>query len=57
MAKLLSMIHDELLLQCPKRHANKVAALVADAFKRAAAEVMKSVVMEAEWHISDRWQK
>ena len=56
-AKLLSMIHDELLIQCPKRYAEKVARAVADAFKRAAAEVMSKVVMEAEWHIADRWQK
>lgn len=56
-AKLLSMVHDELIIQCPKRLGSKVAELVADAFKRAAAEVMKKVTMEADWHISDRWQK
>lgn len=56
-AKLLSMIHDELVLECPKRHAEDVALLVADAFKRAAAEVMDLVTMEAEWHIADRWKK
>ena len=56
-AKLLSMVHDELIVQCPKRYGEKVAQLVADAFKRAAAEVMSKVVMEADWHIADRWQK
>lgn len=56
-AKLLSMVHDELIVQCPKRFGEKVAQLVADAFKRAAAEVMSKVVMEADWHIADRWQK
>lgn len=56
-AKLLSMIHDELLIQAPKRHAQKVAEAVADAFKRAAAEVMSKVIMEAEWHIAPHWQK
>jgi hypothetical protein len=56
-AKLLSMIHDELVVQCPRRFGEVVAKLVADAFKRAAAEVMSNVVMEAEWHISDHWQK
>jgi DNA polymerase I-like protein with 3'-5' exonuclease and polymerase domains len=56
-AKLLSMVHDELIVQCPKRFGEKVAQLVADAFKRAAAEVMSQVVMEADWHIADRWQK
>jgi DNA polymerase I-like protein with 3'-5' exonuclease and polymerase domains len=56
-AELLNMVHDELVLQCPKRYANEVAHLVADAFKRAAGEVMHQVIMEAEWHIADRWQK
>ena len=56
-AKLLSMVHDELIVQAPKRHGEAVARLVADAFKRAAAEVMSRVVMEADWHIADRWQK
>lgn len=56
-AKLLSMVHDELIVQCPKRFGKQVAEAVADAFKRAAAEVMKQVVMEAEYCISERWQK
>ena len=56
-AKLLSMVHDELVVQCPRRFGKAVASLVANAFKRAAAEVMSQVVMEAEWHISNHWQK
>ena len=56
-AKLLSMVHDELIVQCPKRFGKQVAEAVADAFKRAAAEVMSQVVMEAEYCISERWQK
>jgi DNA polymerase I-like protein with 3'-5' exonuclease and polymerase domains len=55
--KLLSMVHDELIVQTPKRFGKQVAELVADAFKRAAAEVMRSVVMEAKWDISDHWGK
>jgi len=56
-AKLLSMVHDELIIQCPKRFGKQVAEAVADAFKRAAAEVMHSVEMTAEYCISNRWQK
>lgn len=56
-ARLLSMVHDELIIECPKRNGEKVAHMVADAFKRAAAEVMSKVVMEADWHIANRWQK
>ena len=56
-AKLLSMVHDELIVQCPKRFGQRVAEEVADAFKRAAAEVMSKVEMLADWHIADHWQK
>jgi DNA polymerase I-like protein with 3'-5' exonuclease and polymerase domains len=56
-AKLLSMVHDELIIQCPKRFGQQVAEAVADAFKRAAAEVMSQVEMLAEWHIGPYWEK
>jgi DNA polymerase I-like protein with 3'-5' exonuclease and polymerase domains len=56
-AKLLSMVHDELILQCPKRHGEALLAMVGDAFKRAAAEVMFKVIMEFDGVISNRWQK
>jgi DNA polymerase I-like protein with 3'-5' exonuclease and polymerase domains len=56
-AKLLSMVHDELIVQCPKRFGKQVAEAVANAFKRAAAEVMSQVVMEAEYCVSERWEK
>jgi len=56
-AKLLSMVHDELIVQCPKRFGKQVFEMVGDSFKRAAAEVMTKVVMEFDGHISDRWQK
>jgi DNA polymerase I-like protein with 3'-5' exonuclease and polymerase domains len=56
-AKLLKFVHDELVVQCPKRHGQKVADLIGDAFKRAAAEKMKRVVMEFEYHIETYWMK
>jgi DNA polymerase I-like protein with 3'-5' exonuclease and polymerase domains len=56
-AKLLSMVHDELIVQCPKRYGQKVLECVGDAFARAAAEVMSKVKMEYDGHISDRWMK
>jgi hypothetical protein len=34
-----------------------VAALIKDAYKRAAAERMKSVIMESEANISFYWEK
>ena len=56
-AKIQNMVHDELIVQCPKRYGTQVAELIADAFKRAAAEVLKSVNMESEFHIANRWMK
>lgn len=56
-AKLIKFVHDELVVQCPKRFANQVAALIGDAFKRAAAEKMKKVRMEFDFNISSFWKK
>jgi DNA polymerase I-like protein with 3'-5' exonuclease and polymerase domains len=56
-AKIVNMVHDELVLECPKRFGQAVADLVADAFARAAAEVMHKVKMTADYHIADRWMK
>lgn len=55
--RLIKFVHDELVVQCPKRHGEAVAALIGDAFKRAAAEKMKSVVMEFDYHINTFWEK
>jgi len=56
-ARLLSTIHDELIIASPKEHSTVVAVEAEDAFRRAAAEVMSRVVMKSEFHISDHWQK
>jgi DNA polymerase I-like protein with 3'-5' exonuclease and polymerase domains len=56
-AKAQNMVHDELVIGCPKRFGKLVAELIADAFKRAAAEVMHKVTMEADYHIANRWMK
>lgn len=56
-ARLISMVHDELIVSCPKRFGSLVLATVGDAFKRAAAEVMKKVVMEYDGHVAERWMK
>jgi DNA polymerase I-like protein with 3'-5' exonuclease and polymerase domains len=56
-ARLIKFVHDELVVQCPKRHAKDVAALIGDAFKRAAAEKMKKVVMEFDFNIASYWRK
>lgn len=56
-AKILNMVHDELVIQCPRRFGEQVKQLVGDAFKRAASEVMTSVVMEFDGIIAGRWMK
>jgi len=56
-AHIINMVHDELVLECPKRFGQAVAELVSDAFSRAAAEVMSKVKMTADFHIAERWLK
>jgi DNA polymerase I-like protein with 3'-5' exonuclease and polymerase domains len=56
-AKLIKFVHDELVVQCPKQYGEKVAALIGDAFRRAAFIKMKRVVMEFEYAIKSYWSK
>jgi DNA polymerase I-like protein with 3'-5' exonuclease and polymerase domains len=56
-AMLIKFVHDELVIQAPKHHAETVAAKVQDAFRRAAAVKMKKVVMESEYGIASYWKK
>ena len=56
-AKLLKFVHDELVVHCPARMGNAVAALIGDAFKRAGAEVLERVEMEFEYKKAPYWTK
>jgi DNA polymerase I-like protein with 3'-5' exonuclease and polymerase domains len=56
-AKLIKMVHDELVISSPKRNAEKVAALVGEAFAKAAALKLKKVKMEFDFHIDTCWSK
>lgn len=56
-ARLIKMVHDEVVIQSPKHHAKTVAGLVGDAFKRAAATKMKKVIMEFDFNIAQSWKK
>jgi hypothetical protein len=56
-ARLVKFVHDELVAACPEEHGQTVAAEIADAFKRAAAEVMTKVTMEAEFNVAPHWAK
>ena len=56
-ARLIKMIHDEVVIRCKPEVAEEVAKMVGTAFKNAAAEVMKKVVMDFEYAISPHWSK
>lgn len=56
-ARLQKMVHDELVVSCPKQYAQTVAEAIGDAFKRAAAMRMHSVIMEFEFNIGGFWSK
>lgn len=55
--RILSMVHDELIVQYPKRFGEVPMHVVGNAFTRAAAEVMSKVVMEYDGHVAERWMK
>ena len=56
-AKIIKMVHDELVIQSPKRNAEKVAKMVGEAFAKAASIKMKRVKMEFDFHIAKYWSK
>ena len=56
-AKLLKMVHDELVIQIPKRYSKDVAELCQIAIRKAAAIRMKLVTMESEYNIAEYWKK
>lgn len=56
-ARLVKFVHDELVVQCPKRFSKQVVDLIGDAFRRAAAMKMKKVVMEFDANVATYWKK
>jgi hypothetical protein len=43
-AKLVKFVHDELVVSCPKQHAEQVAKEIGEAFKKAATIIRKEVL-------------
>jgi DNA polymerase I-like protein with 3'-5' exonuclease and polymerase domains len=56
-ARLTKFVHDEIVVACPEANGQAVAEEIADAFRRAAAEVMSKVVMTSEFKIAPYWSK
>lgn len=56
-AMMVSEVHDELITEAPDEVAEEVKETVGDAFIRASAEWMKTVAMDYEGSVGDRWEK
>ena len=56
-ARLLKMVHDELLVQTPAIYASQVAKELESAIYRAGAEKVSHLKMLSEYHIADYWEK
>lgn len=56
-AKIVKMVHDELVIMCPAANAARVAKMVGIAFRVAAAERMTKVIMENESNVAPCWSK
>lgn len=55
--KAKNMVHDEAVVQFPKRFGAAGLAAIQDAFKRAGAEFLTKVVMESEGRVETFWKK
>ena len=56
-ARLIKMVHDEIVVSVPQVYAEKVAEEIQDSFRRAAKTRMSSVTMESEFNIGATWSK
>ena len=56
-AKIIAMIHDELLVQAPKRNAEEVLQVVGNAFIRAGKLKFSKIDMLFDGKVSDHWEK
>ena len=56
-AKIINFVHDEWVIECPKRYGQEVLDCAKDAIRRAGREIFKTIEMESEGRISDHWEK
>ena len=56
-ARVVNLVHDEILVECPQEQAGEVAHLLESAMKRAGSIVLKKVPVEAEVNIDRSWSK
>jgi len=56
-ARIVNLVHDEFVVECPEARAKAVQAVVKDAMVRAGREFLKSIPVEVETTISKTWRK
>jgi len=56
-AKLVNIVHDEIVVECDAAEAESTSAKLADAMTRAGSEFVKKVPIKVDAHISDEWSK
>lgn len=56
-AKIINVVHDEIVLLAHKRHAEAVKEVVAESMLRSAQQYIKSVPVKVDAYVSDIWKK
>ncbi len=56
-AKLVNLVHDEIVVECPRESAQKVEGLLREAMIKAGRIVLGSVPVEVESTVDSRWVK
>jgi DNA polymerase-1 len=56
-AKLVNIVHDEIVVECDAAEAESTSVKLADAMTRAGSEFVKKVPIKVDAHISDEWSK
>jgi DNA polymerase-1 len=56
-AKLVNIVHDEIVVECDAAEAESTSAKLSDAMTRAGSEFVKKVPIKVDAHIADEWSK
>lgn len=56
-AKLVNIVHDEIIVECDASEAEATSAILESAMVRAGREYVKSVPIKVDIHIGDEWKK
>jgi DNA polymerase I len=56
-AHLCTMVHDELVCECDAHIADRVATMLHECMVWAGARIFSNVIIDADVHVMDRWEK